>query len=87
MAKVCRCAGGESLARLLANAAVDQHEDWRQECVALRGAYAGWCAAPAHERSGAYARFTLALDREKQASRIYRELLAEHSRASRRAPR
>ena len=52
---------------------------WQEECVALAEVYAGWCAAPRHERADAWAVYRAALELEEQAAIAYRD----HARRAR----
>jgi hypothetical protein len=45
---------------------------WREECLAVQGAYEAWQDADPGGRAGAFAAYRAALDREEQASLIFR---------------
>jgi len=49
--------------------------DWRSQCWAVRSAYAQFTAAPAEDRTLAYATYRAALDREEAAAGVYAEQL------------
>lgn len=62
---------------MLTEAIDDQRADWECECEDVRRTFAAWSRAPMTERGRAFADYRLALEREEQASIIYRDLLAE----------
>jgi hypothetical protein len=64
------------LLALLRQAALDQHGDWRAECVEVALTFEAWSRA-AGPRERPFASYCAALEREERASEIYRDLLAE----------
>jgi hypothetical protein len=52
---------------------LDAYVDWREECLALTGAYERWSsgADPDPDRHLAFAAYMAALDREQQACSVY----------------
>ena len=60
--------------------------DWREESAALEDAYRRWSTAPEHDRALAFAAFKAALDREEQASIVYRDQLRQISFCCRSEP-
>jgi hypothetical protein len=50
---------------------MDAYVDWREECIAVSDAYAGWTAAEATDAELAFAVYVAALDREERASQVY----------------
>jgi acyl-CoA reductase-like NAD-dependent aldehyde dehydrogenase len=69
------------VSELLRAAAEEQREDWRHECREARAAFERW-SRPREDRAAAFDAYRAALDREQEACRIYRELLAELRRHS-----
>lgn len=67
-------------AAFLCEAVADQLEDWRKECVEVDEAFERWSRSDTLDRADAYAGYCSALDREQEASLIYRELLVEARR-------
>jgi hypothetical protein len=56
---------------------MDVYVDWRDESAALEDAYGRWSSAPEAERDLAFAAYKAALDREEQASIVYRNQLRQ----------
>ena len=54
---------------------MDVYVDWREETAALEDAYVRWSTAVEPDRALAFAAFNAALDREEQASIVYRNEL------------
>jgi hypothetical protein len=50
---------------------------WREESAALEEAYGRWSSAPEPDRDLAFAAYKAALDREEQASIVYRDQLSQ----------
>ena len=61
--------------RQLVDEAMDAYIDWREECIAVSDAYAGWVAAEATDAALAFGVYTAALDREERASQVYAGLI------------
>jgi hypothetical protein len=57
--------------RSVLDEALDAYVDWREECIAVSEAYAGWTAAAATDADLAFAVYVAALDREERASQVY----------------
>jgi hypothetical protein len=57
--------------RTVLDEAMDAYVDWREECIAVSDAYAGWTAAEATDAELAFAVYVAALDREERASQVY----------------
>jgi hypothetical protein len=57
----------------LADDYLESYICWREECVAVRHAYALWRIAERPDRAMAFAAYGAALDREEQAARLLRE--------------
>ena len=51
--------------------AMRQYIDWRNACIAVSEAYAGWGRAGSEERRAKYRGYIVALDREEQAAARY----------------
>ncbi len=56
---------------------------WREESLALDGAYRRWKHAPRPERTTAFEEYVSALDREEEAAAEYRRLVEEVGAVSR----
>jgi hypothetical protein len=54
---------------------MEVYVDWREETAALEDAYARWSTAPDEDRALTFAAYRAALDREEQASIVYRDQL------------
>lgn len=54
---------------------IELYCDWRSQCWAVRSSYAQFTAAPAEDRTLAYAAYRAALDREEAAADLYAEQL------------
>ena len=65
-------AGSDPIADL-----IEVYVDWRQESAALQDAYERWSSAPEPDQDLAFAAYNAALDREEQASIVYREHLGQ----------
>ncbi len=50
---------------------VDAYVEWREECLALAGAYERWSGEADRDRRLAFAAYRAALDREQQACSVY----------------
>ena len=69
--------------RRLVDAVIDGYVTWREESLALDGAYRRWKHAPRPERTAAFDEYVSALDREEQAATEYRRLAEEVGAVSR----
>jgi hypothetical protein len=65
---------------------MDVYADWREETSALEDAYERWSSAPEADRALAFAAYKAALDREEQASIVYRNHLRRISSPEARVP-
>jgi hypothetical protein len=54
---------------------VTAYVDWREECLAVRRAYASWTGADSGDAAGAYIAYNAALDREEAAAIAYADLI------------
>jgi|SRR6516165_2688566 hypothetical protein len=54
---------------------VTAYVDWREECLAVRRAYASWTGADSGHAAGAYVAYNAALDREEAAAIAYADLI------------
>jgi hypothetical protein len=52
---------------------LDGYVSWREECIALEGAYELWRYAQPRDRTLAFAAYLAALEREEQAARVLRK--------------
>jgi len=55
----------------LADRMIELYCDWRTVCTEVQRTYDDFCRAPAPDRTGAYASYTAALDREQSACESY----------------
>ena len=55
--------------RVQVDRAMDAYVAWRNECIAVRGAYSGWAAARGTNAALAFQAYAAALEREELASR------------------
>ncbi|MEA2321139.1 MAG: hypothetical protein QOD81_989 [Solirubrobacteraceae bacterium] len=60
-----------SQCRSVLDEAMDAYVDWRQQCIAVSNAYAGWTAAQATDAALAFAVYVAALHREERAAQVY----------------
>jgi hypothetical protein len=65
---------------------MDVYADWREETSALEDAYERWSSAPEADRALAFAAYKAALDREEQASIVYRNHLRRDQLAGGQSP-
>jgi len=63
--------------RELVHAAMDAYLAWRDECQAVRDAYARWSAADEADARFSFETYAAALDREAQASEAYAALVQD----------
>jgi hypothetical protein len=70
--------------RRLIDAVIDGYVTWREESLALDGAYRRWKHAPRPERTAAFDGYVSALDREEEAADEYRRLVEEVGAVNRR---
>jgi hypothetical protein len=50
---------------------MDLYVEWREECAAVREAYAHWAHVPSMQKEPAFVAYRFALDREERASAVY----------------
>jgi hypothetical protein len=55
---------------------IEAYVEWREECDAVRAAYARWTRAPATEARWAFYSYHATLDLEEHASRVYASVVA-----------
>jgi len=60
----------------LLDEAIEAYIDWREECAAVRDAFARWASTPGVDAAAAFSAYRAALDREECASHAYAHLLA-----------
>jgi hypothetical protein len=65
----------KQLAKHLADEALGAYVDWREESVAVWGAYQRWANAPTADTPSAFAAYRAALDLEECASETYADLI------------
>lgn len=51
--------------------AIDAYADWRDECRAVRDAYARWVSAPSADAGALFELYSAALEREELAAEVY----------------
>jgi len=69
--------------RRLVDAVIDCYVTWREESLALDGAYRRWKNASRPDQTTAFDEYVSALDREEQAAAEYRRLVEEVGAVSR----
>jgi hypothetical protein len=67
----------ELIGKRLVDDAVDAYVDWREECVAVWGAYERWALGLARDARSAFSAYQAALNREERASGVYRRLVIQ----------
>jgi hypothetical protein len=61
----------------LLDTVMDSYVHWRDESRAVQESYRKWQTAGREERSGAFARYVVALDREEHAAYGYRRVVEQ----------
>ena len=63
--------------RQLVDAVIDGYVTWREQTLALDGAYGRWKHASRPDRTAAFDEYVFALDREEEAASAYRRLVEQ----------
>jgi hypothetical protein len=61
--------------RRAVHAAIDAYVEWRDQCVAVRNAFAAWTGAAVADAGRAFESYRSALDREERAADAYAALM------------
>src|SRR4051794_28605891 len=59
----------------LVDEAIERYVDWREECAAVKAAYARWLDAAEGKAELPFAAYRAALDREERAAACYRTVI------------